>query len=150
MDTLEYRFHSGARSSLNIVAVLCFFLVVAAPMAIWVLIRSRGAFVRVSPTDVHVKGLYASTAFQFGEIARLGLLEAPIVARGIGGMLVRRRMGGNKVISVVVKTQTGQTRKFAVSQYDKYPEIIAKISELARRPYEQIKSGLIGMKWPGE
>jgi len=150
MNTLEYRFHSGARSALTITAVLCFVLIVAAPIGLFVLLRSRGAIVRISPTDVLAKGLYSSTSFRFDEIARLGLLEVPVVARGIGGALVRRRFGGNKATQIVVKSLDGRTRKFNVSEYENSQEIIAKVSELARRPYETLKTGLLGMKWPGE
>ncbi|HEX3597128.1 MAG TPA: hypothetical protein VHU80_18600 [Polyangiaceae bacterium] len=150
MNTLEYRFHSGARGALTIVAVLCFFLIVAAPIAIWVLIRSRTALVRISPTETYAKGLYTSTSFNFAEVARLGLLEAPIVARGIGGALVKRRFDGDKAIHIVVKTNSGKTCKIGVSQYENYRDIIAKVSERAQKPYEQLKTGLIGIKWPGE
>jgi hypothetical protein len=150
MDTLEYRLHAGAKSSLTILAVLCFILCVAAPIAIWVLIRSRSALVRISPTDVEAKGLFSGTEFQFADIERLGLHEAPIVARGIGGALVRKRFDGNKIINIVVKTRAGKTCKLGVSQYENWRDIITKIGERARRPYEQMQTGLLGMKWPGE
>jgi hypothetical protein len=149
MEVLEYRFHAGARSSLKIAAVLCCLLVVSAPIGIWVWLRAVGGKVRVTPVDVAVKGL-GGTSFRFDEVARMGLLQVRIVARGIGGALVRRRVGGNDAFHLVVKTTNGKTRKFIASSYENYRELIATLSERAHKPIEPLRVGLLGPKWPEE
>lgn len=148
-DAVEYRFHEGARSSLTIVAVLCFVLVAAAPIGIWLLLRVSKGKVMISPADVVARGL-GTTAFRFDEIARLGVQEVPIVARGMGGALVRRRVGGDKALHLVVKTTAGKTRRFIVSSYENHRDIIAKVSEGTRKPCEKLETGPLGAKWPGE
>jgi len=148
-STLEYRFHDGARSSLAVVAVLCFVLIVAAPVAVWVLVRRSLGKVRITPLGVVATGLGGTVTFRFDEIARLGLVEVPIVARGIGGALVRRRVGGDKAVHLVVKTRTGETVKFIVSSYENYQDIIAQVGARAEKPYEPVAVGLFGIKGPG-
>lgn len=147
--SLEYRFHDGARSSLAVVAVLCFVLIAAAPVAIWVLIRRGRGKVRITPLGVEAIGLGGTTAFRFDEVAHLGLAEVPIVARGIGGALVRRRVGGDKAIHLVVKTRAGKTLKFIVSSYENYRDIIANVGARCQKPYEPVTVGLFGLKGPG-
>src|ERR1041385_1329092 len=144
---LEYRFHEGARSSLTIAAVLCFVLVVAAPVGIWALIRMANGKVRISKSGLVARGLGSTTSFEFDDVARLGLLEVPIVARGLGGALVRRRVGGDKAIHLVVKTRSGRPRQFIVSSYENYHEILSLVSARTRKPYEAIRADLFGIEW---
>jgi hypothetical protein len=146
-DVVEYRFHEGARSSLRIVAVLCFLLVVSAPIGIWLLIRVAKGKVKISSSEVVASGL-GNTSFRFDEVARLGVQEVPIVARGIGGALVRRRVGGNRAVHLVVKTTAGKTRRFIASSYENHRDLIAKVTERARKPCEKLETGLLGTKWP--
>jgi hypothetical protein len=146
--TLEYPFHVQAREALAIVSLLCFLLVVAAPVGFWLLFRVFTGVVRVSHSGVVAKGIGGTTRFRFDEVSRIGLLEVPIVARGFGGALVRRRAGGDKAVFLVVKTLSGKTRKIMVSSYDDYKEILGDVSMRMRRPYEMISVGTWGMEWP--
>jgi len=75
-------------------------------------------------------------------------LDVPTAARGFGGALVRRRAGGDKAVFLVVKTLSGKTRKFMVSSYADYKEILGEVSKRMRRPYEMIAVGTWGMEWP--
>jgi hypothetical protein len=129
--------------------VLCFVLVFAAPLGVWLLLRAARGRVRISSTGVEVKGL-GGTSFLFADVARLGLLEVPIVARGLGGALVRRRVGGDKAIHVVVRTRSGKTHKFIASQYESFPQIVEAISQRSGRRCEWLETGLIGVRWPGD
>jgi len=147
MET-EYRFHQGARIALYIVVGLCTFLVFAIPFAIWIAIRTAGGKVVLSPSGVVAKGLL-TTEFSYADVARLGRCKAPVLAKGVGGALARQRVGGDNAIHVVVKLKDGKTRKFIASSYEKYEEIMAKISQGVGKPYEQLTMGAFGMKWPG-
>lgn len=140
----------GARSSLAIVAVLCFLLVVAAPIGAWLLVRIVRGRVQLSRSGLVARGLAGTTSFQFNDVARLGFLEVPIVARGIGGALVKRRVGGDKAVYLVALTHSGKTRKFIVSSYENYQEIMGEVSARAQKPYEALKTGLFDLKWPEE
>src|SRR5262249_8441687 len=140
----------GARTSLTIVAILCSVLIVAIPVGVWLLLRMLGGKVRISQSGLEAKGLYGSITFEFSEVARVGLLEVPIIARGMGGALVRQRVGGDKAIHLVVRTHAGKTKKFIASSYEDFQEIIREVTERTGKPLETLSTGLIGVKWPGD
>ena len=146
MET-EYRLHGGARAALYIVSALCFILVVAIPIAIWVAIRTAGGKIVLSPNGVVAKGLL-TTEFSYADVERLGTCKVPILAKGIGGALAKQRVGGDNAINVVVKLKNNKTRKIIASSYEKYEEIMATISQRIGKPYEQLTMGAFGMKWP--
>ena len=81
-------------------------------------------------------------------VARLGACRVPVYARGLGGVLLRKRVGGNEAVHVVIKDARGRQKSFIVSSYDKCDEIVAKISERVGKPFEKMETGLFGMKWP--
>ena len=147
METLEYPLIKGARSALNIVGVLCVLLIIGIPVAIWVFVRVAGAKVVLSAQGVLAKGL-GSTQFAYNEVARLGVCRVPITAKGLGGVLARKRVGGNEAIRLVIKNSQGKQKSFIVSSYDKCDEIMAKISERVGKPFENMETGAFGVKWP--
>jgi len=145
---LEYPLHEGARTSLMIVAILCIVTVVASPLGIWILIRLLGAKVRISESGLVARGIFGTVSLAFGDVARLGVMEVPITARGLGGALVKRRVGGDKAINLIVKTWSGKTRRFVVSSYESHQDIVGEVMLRARKPCETIRVGLFGPKWP--
>ena len=147
METLEYRLHKGARVALNTVGVLCVLLVIAIPVAIWVFVRVAGGKVVLSAQGVLAKGL-GTTQFAYSEVARLGVCRVPINAKGIGGILAKKRVGGDEAIRVVIIDTRGRKKGFIVSSYDKWEEILMKISERVGKPYEKLEIGAFGVKWP--
>jgi hypothetical protein len=72
----------------------------------------------------------------------------PVAARGLGGALVRRRVGGDRAFHLVVKTRSGKTRRFIVSSYENFQDIVSEVILRTRRPCETIRAGLFGLKWP--
>lgn len=147
METIEYRMSPGARGALNTAGALCVLLIIAIPLAVWIFVRVAGAKVVLSAQGVLARGL-GTTQFAYNEVARLGLCRVPIIAKGLGGTLARKRVGGNEAIRVVIKNAQGKQKSFIVSSYDKRDEIMAKISERVGKPFENMEVGSFGMKWP--
>jgi hypothetical protein len=81
-------------------------------------------------------------------VARLGVCRVPIRAKGLGGVLARKRVGGNEAIRVVIKNAQGKQKSFIVSSYDQSDEIMAKVSERVGKPFENLEIGAFGVKWP--
>ncbi len=147
METLEYPIQKGARTALKITGVLCILLIIAIPFAIWIFIRAAGAKVVLSAQGVVAKGL-GTTQFSYSEVARLGVCRVPIPARGLAGALARQKVGGSEAIRVQIIDTRGRKKGFIVSSYDKWEEIMMKISERVGKPYEKVEVGAFGMKWP--
>lgn len=145
---MDYPFHKGARTSLLILALLCFVLIVAIPVAIWVLWRRANGKIIFKDDGVRAQQFGNTQEFSFRDVARLGLCRVPVYARGIGGMLVKQRMGGNQAVHVVVKLLNGQQKDVIISSFEKWDEIQAKIASGIGKPYEPMTTGLMGMKWP--
>jgi hypothetical protein len=110
-------------------------------------VRVAGAKVVLSARGVLAKGL-GSTQFAYTEVARLGICRVPVTAKGLGGVLARKRVGGNEAIRLVIKNAQGKQKSFIVSSYDKCDEIMAKISERIGKPFENMETGAFGVKWP--
>jgi hypothetical protein len=147
MPTNEYPFHSGARMALNVAAVLCMILIVGIPIGIWIMIRVSGAKVSLDDKGITAKGL-GSLHVDFTDVSRFGVLRVPIIARGIGGMLAKKKVGGDEGINLCIMTKAGKTRKFIVSQYEKWDEIIAEFGNRCGKKEETLKMGVFGPKWP--
>src|SRR5204862_391414 len=81
-------------------------------------------------------------------IRRLGVMAMPIYARGIGGMLARKKVGGPEAIHLFAIDDRGKKSGFIVSMYDRSPEIIQRVSAITGRPVETLKVGAFGPKWP--
>ena len=147
-DVLEFPFHKAAKGSLYVAAFLCIILIIAAPLGIYFIYRIGKAKVSISPTGVRAEGLLTDS-FEFADVARLGLLKVPIVARGAGAALARAKLGGlDYGLNLVVKTKAGKQIKFITNQYERHEELIAKVKQSVPVPCEEIQMGLFGMKWP--
>src|SRR3954449_9549146 len=107
----EYPFHAGARMALNVAAVLCMILVVGIPIGIWIMVRVSGAKVILDDKGLTAKGL-GSLRVELADVARFGVLRVPIIARGIGGALARKKVGGDEGVNLCLQTKAGKTKKF--------------------------------------
>lgn len=147
MDETVYPFHQGARTALIVVGVLLIFLIVTIPFAIYVFIRVRGGKVVVTKQGLTATAL-GSERWSFDDVARLGVLKVPIVARGVGGALARAKVGGDHGVNLVIRTKAGKDKKFIVSQYANWQEIIERVKQSVPVPCEEIQMGMFSWKWP--
>ncbi len=142
-----YKMHSGAKTALNVVGVLCCLLIVAIPFGIWAFIAaSRGR------VEVRADGLVAysltTVAIKFAEVQRLGYLNRPVIARGIGGALARKKVGGDQAVLLGVQDSRGKTRHFCASMYENHGDLFQRVSYYTHRPVETLEQGAFGLKWP--
>jgi hypothetical protein len=147
MNTRELPLHKGARSALRIAGILCILIVMAAPFGLWILWRvARGA---LTLTDKGVTARALTTvAFDFADVARLGVCLVPIVQRGIGGALARQKVGGDAGVNVCVILKSGKKRQITISMYEDHQTAMDIISKAVGKPYEQLEMGVFGIKWP--
>lgn len=145
----EYPFHKGARTALYIVAVLLIVLVMTIPLAIYFFIRIGSGKVVITKTGVRAEGLMLTDKFEFADVARLGLLKAPLQGAGVGVAIANMKLGGlGYGMNVVVKTRAGKTIKFISNQYERHEDMIAKIQQAVPLPCEQVEVGAFSLKWP--
>jgi hypothetical protein len=143
----EYPFHSGAKTALNVAAVLCMILIIAIPVGIWMLVRVAGAKVTLHAKGLTARGL-GTLNVDFADVQRFGLLRVPIIARGIGGALARKKVGGDEALHLCFMTKAGKTRNFIVSQYERHDEIVAEVGRQLQMQPETVNMGVFGPKWP--
>ena len=147
MPSSEYRLHAGARMALNVAGVLCLITILGIPFGIWILMCVAGARVTLDDQSLVAKAL-GTTRVDYADVTRFGVLRVPIIARGIGGALARRKVGGNEGVNLCFMTRAGKTKKFIVSQYDKWEEIVAEVGQRVQKKPEELKMGAWGPKWP--
>jgi hypothetical protein len=143
----EFRLHKGARTALNIAAILCIVVVVAAPFGIWILVRVAGGRITLSDNGLVARAL-GTVQFLWKDVDRLGICLVPIVARGIGGALARQKVGGDNGVNVCVILRGGKKRHFTISMYEDHQKAMEEISKAVGKPYEDLKMGMLGIKWP--
>lgn len=148
MNPLEFHFHKQGRLALMIVACILFFFIFTGPFALWVLWRRASGGIRLSDQGLEAKELGSSQSVRWNEVARIGVLQVPVLARGVGGMLARWRMGGPVATHLVFKTVKGKDRSVAVSSFEDFQRIIEESQKHVQRPLEVITSGVFSPKWP--
>lgn len=144
---LLYRLHGGARSAFTIVSILLIFLVVTIPVAAWIFIRSSAGRIEIRGSQLIARALFTKR-WDLTRVRRLGVLAVPMYARGLGGALARRKVGGNSAIHLCTIDDRRRKSSVIVSMYERYPEIINQVSMLTRLPVEELKVGAFGAKWP--
>src|ERR1041385_8551380 len=92
-----FPFHKGAKGALYIAGGLLVLLVVTIPISIWIFIRAAGGRIEIAGSQLIARALF-SKRWDLTKIRRLGVLSVPIYARGLGGVLARRKVGGNHAI----------------------------------------------------
>jgi hypothetical protein len=147
MENREYRLHQGARTALNVAGILCLVLIIGAPFGIWILWRVAGGKIILSPGGVVAKALM-TVSFDWKDVDRIGVVRVPIIARGIGGMLARKKVGGDHSVNVCVKLRNQKKRMIIISQFEDYQTAMEQISSAVGKPYEELTMGAFGVKWP--
>ena len=149
METVEYPFHKGARTSLYIAAALCIILVCAAPIGLYFIYRVSKGKVTIDAQKLRAEGLMTDEIV-FAEVDRLGVVNIPNVARGIGGMLARMKLDNMDYgVNLVAKLKSGKDVKFLVNQYENHQAIVEKVKQaLPNVPMETIPMGIFTWKWP--
>lgn len=149
METYDYPFHKGARTSLYVAAVLLILIVCAAPVGAYFIWRVRKAKVSISSSGLKAEGLLTDE-LKFADVERLGLLRIPLVARGLGGALARMKLNNmDHGLNLVARLNNGKDVKFLLNQYERHDEIIERVKQACPSiPIEEIPMGMLTWKWP--
>lgn len=149
METLEYPFHKGARTSLYIAAALCILIVCAAPIGAYFIWRVMKGKITIDSQKIRAEGLMTDE-FAWADVDRMGLLNIPMVARGIGGLLARMKLDNMDYgVNLVARLKNGKDVKFLLNQYERHQEIVEKVKlALPNVPMETIPMGIFSWKWP--
>src|SRR5262249_36206813 len=115
---MTFRFHAGARGALNIAAVLLLLLVVTIPISIRIFVPVAGGRVDITGSELYARALFTKR-WSLDKIRRIGVLAVPIYARGIGGVLARRKVGGPNAIHLCFMDDRGKKSSFIVSMYER-------------------------------
>jgi len=149
METAEFPFHKGARTALYVAAGLCIVLVCAAPVGLYFIWRVMKGKVTIDAQRIRAEGLMTDEIV-FADVERLGLLNIPLVARGIGGMLARMKLDNmDHGVNLVARLKNGKNVKFVLNQYENHAQIIERVKQACPSvPMESISMGLLTWKWP--
>lgn len=145
----SYPFHKGAKTALYIAAFLCILLIVSIPLAAWLFYRVSVARVYITRTGVKAEGLIMSDVFDFANVDRIGLLQIPLAARGLGAVIADMKLKNMGYgLNLVVKTKAGKEVKFITNQYENHEELIEKVKAAVGKPMETVTMGVFSAKWP--
>ncbi len=145
---MTFPLHGGARGAYMVLGVLLCLLIVGIPFAIWAFIaRSRGR-VDVRGMEVVSVGFF-TRRLDLSRARRLGVLHVPVYARGIGGAIARRKVGGDQAVHLCTMDEQGRKANMLVSMYERFPEIIQYGQRVTGLPLEDVQVGALGPKWPG-
>ena len=121
-------------------------LIVTIPIAIGIFISAARGRIELMHDAIVVRGLWA-TRIPLTDVQRLGVLHVPVVGRGIGRALARKKVGGSVGVNLCVMNSQGKTRKVLASMYENYQDLISRTQHIVHRPIETVQVGLIGPKW---
>lgn len=149
LDDTEFPMHKGAKTSLYIAGALCILLVCAAPIGLYFIWRTSKGRVLLNRTRIRAEGLM-NDEIVFADVERIGLLNIPMVARGIGGMLARIKLDNMDYgVNLVARLKNGKDVKFVLNQYQDHGRIIDRVKEaLPALKMEEIPMGVFTWKWP--
>lgn len=147
-QTLVYKLHSGAKTALNIVGVLLILLFVTIPFAIFIFVRVAGAKIEITGEEIIFRNILGKS-WRLASLRRIGVMSMPMVARGIGGVLARKKVGGDHAIHLCSIDDKGKKATMLVSMFERHPEIIQQVALRTGLHVEEVKSGAFGPKWPG-
>jgi hypothetical protein len=145
---LVFRMHKGARTALNVVGVLLVLLFVTIPFAIWVFVRTAGARIEITGDELIFRNLLGKR-WKLASLRRIGVLSVPVIARGIGGTLARKKVGGDHAIHLCAIDDRQKKSNVLISMFERHPEIIQHVAAMTRLQVEEVRSGALGPKWPG-
>ena len=127
--------------------ILLFILIITIPVGIFIIIMVSRARVEVTREGLTAKAI-GTKFFRFSEVRRLGVCRAPIHARGIGGALARKKVGGDVGINLCFLMGPKKTKVFIVSMYENYQQIIDQVASILGKPVEEVTIGALRLKWP--
>lgn len=140
--------HAGARGAYLVVGILLTILIIAIPFAIWAfVVRARGR-IEVHGSSITAYGFF-TRRWDLRAARRLGVLRVPIYARGIGGALARRKVGGDHGVHLCMIDDRGKKATLLVSMYENHGAIIQHAAASTGLPLEDVQVGALGPKWPG-
>jgi hypothetical protein len=149
METIEFPFHKGARTSLYIAAGLLIVLICAAPIGFYFIWRVGKGKVSIDGTRIRAEGLLTDEIL-WADVERLGILKIPLAARGVGGMIANMKLNNMGYgVNLVAKLRNGKNVKFLLNQYENHEQIIEKVKQACPSvKMEEIPMGLFTWKWP--
>lgn len=139
--------HGGAKTAYYVAGGLLCLLIITLPVGLWIIIRAAKARVELRQDGLVQYGL-TTVRMPFAEMARIGVLEIPIVARGIGGALARKKCGGDRGINFCMMNARGKTKKFVASMYENYGDFMNRTSQARQLPLEKMTMGTFKLEWP--
>lgn len=144
----SYSFAPQVKSAIVIFAVLLCVLVVTIPGAIYLLVKRSSAKLELSDDGLEVSGLGGRQRWKFDDLERIGLLSIHVTGGGASAGLGHRINGGSPAVNLCGRTKKGKTRKFMISRFENYEEILAEIERTSGLRLEQVGMGAFGPKWP--
>jgi hypothetical protein len=146
-ERTEFPLHGGAKAAYTVVGVLLCLLIITIPVGIYIIVRGRSGFVRLSGDAILARAI-GSKRISLTDAQRVGVCRVPIIAKGIGGYLAKRKCGGEEGVNLCVMDGRGKTRKFIASMYVDHPQIIDHATRTTGRLLEEVRLGAFGLKWP--
>lgn len=149
METIEFPFHKGARTSLYIAAALCILIVCAAPIGAYFIWRTMKGKVSIDSQKIRAEGLMTDEIV-FADVERLGILNIPLGGAGFARMLARAKLDNMDYgVNLVAKLKNGKDVKFLLNQYENHGQIIDKVKAACPNiPMEEVPMGILSWKWP--
>lgn len=145
--TNSYSFAPQVKSAIVIFAVLLCVLVVTIPGAVYLLVKRSSARLEVSDEGLEVSGLGGRQRWKFAELERIGLLSIQVTGGGTGAGLGHKINGGSPAVNLCARTKKGKTRKFMISRFENYEEILGRIEQASGLRLERVGMGAFGPKW---
>jgi hypothetical protein len=140
-----YTFSAPVRRIFVFASVLFAVLIITLPVAIYFFVKSRKARIDFDRRGFTVRALGpGSQRWDYDNLARLGTLSIHVVG---GGPLVKLN-GGAVAVNLIAKNHAGKTRKFMLSRFDRWQEILERASRESGLPIETVSQGAMGPAWP--
>src|ERR671920_808053 len=125
--------------------------IVGLPFGVWLLFRIASAKLTIDATGITARTEFRTVRVDFADVVRFGTLRVAIIAGGIGGVLARRKVGGNEAVHVAFKLRSGATKMFMVSMFEGHQQVTNELARILNKTPEPLKMGLwVAPKWPGE
>ena len=146
-STRVFSMHGGAKGALGFVGFLCCVTIVAIPLGIYFFWRVSRAQVELGADALVAKGLGTKTV-RFSEMAQIGTVSAHVVGGGLGGIMARKKCGGDTATHLAILTTQGKTVMFMASMYEDFEEMLHEVSARAGKQLIPLEMGAIKPKWP--
>jgi hypothetical protein len=138
--------HGGAKLAFYVTGALWCLLIVTLPIGVWMIMAASRARVEMTDDTLVVRNFW-TIRIPYAEMHRLGTLRVRVVGHGILAYLVRKKVGGPIAVNFCAMNLQGRTRKFLASMFENHEDFIARASQIAHRPVENVSFGLVGVKW---